>query len=34
MFILMIKGVVFKKKIITVAMEVTDVEENGIIRDF
>ena len=28
MFISVIKGVAFKKKIITVAMEVTDVQEN------
>ena len=35
MFISVIKGVAFKKeKIITVAMEVTDIEENWIIGDF
>ena len=34
MFISVIKGVAFKKEKITVAMEVTDIEENWIIRDF
>ena len=35
MFISVIKGVAFKKeKIITVAIKVTDIEENWIIGDF